>query len=205
MIEAGGRPMDRSTPADPGDEELLARWRRDPDGEAGRRAASALLARHRGRVYAWAIRMLRDHDDALDVAQVVLLKAWKGLPGFDGRSRFSSWLFALTRNECLTALRPRLLKRDETVDPHAFLVDDTDPGRMLEDEEEERAMTALLRETLNPVEQQAIWLRCFERLPVDEVTRLLGLTQASGARGVLQSAREKLRRALARRAQEESP
>ena len=197
--------MDRSTAAEPGDDELLARWRRDPDGKAGRQAASALLARHRGRVYAWAVRMLRDHDDALDVAQVVLLKAWKALPGFDGRSRFSSWLFALTRNECLTALRPRLLRRDESVDLQAFLVDDTDPGRMLEDEEEERAMTALLRDTLNPIEQQAIWLRCFERLPVDEITRMLGLTQASGARGVLQSAREKLRRALARRAQEESP
>jgi RNA polymerase sigma-70 factor, ECF subfamily len=195
--------MDRSTVEDPGDFELLDRYRRDPESVAGRRAASALLARHRGRVYAWAMRMLRDHEDALDVAQVVLLKAWKALPGFDGRSRFSSWLFALTRNECLTALRPRLLRRDESVDPHAFLVDDTDPGRRLEDEEEERAMTALLRETLNPVEQQAIWLRCFERLPVDEITRMLGLTQASGARVVLQSARDKLRRALARRDQED--
>ena len=38
-----------------------------------------------------------------------------------------------------------------------------------------------------------------ERLPVPEVTRLLGLTHASGARSVLQSAREKLRTALARR------
>jgi RNA polymerase sigma-70 factor (ECF subfamily) len=188
---------------DRGDLDLLARYRSDPDGETGRRAASTLLARHRGRVYAWAVRVLRDHDDALDVSQVVLLKAWKALPGFDGRSRFSSWLFALTRNECLTALRPRILKRDESIDPYSFLVDDSDPGRGLEDEEEERAMAALLRETLSPVEQQAIWLRCFERMPVDDVTRLLGLTQASGARVVLQSAREKLRRALARRTMEE--
>ncbi len=183
----------------PSDEELLARYRRAPDAEEGRRAAGHLLARYRGRVYAWAIRLLREHDDALDVAQVVLLKAWRGLPGFDARSRFSSWLFALTRNECLTALRPRLLRRDDTLDPAAFLVDDDDPGRLLESAEEEEEMEALLREALSPVEQQAIWLRCFERLPVDEVTRILGLTHVSGARSVLQSAREKLRRALARR------
>jgi RNA polymerase sigma-70 factor (ECF subfamily) len=183
----------------PSDEDLLALYRRSPDSEEGRRAAGHLLARYRGRVYAWAMRLLRRHDDALDVSQVVLLKAWRGLAGFDARSRFSSWLFALTRNECLTALRPRLLRRDEALDPESFLVDDDDPGRLLESAEEEEAMEALLRETLNPVERQALWLRCFERLPVDEVTRILGLTNVSGARSVLQSAREKLRRALAQR------
>ena len=186
----------------PPDEELLARYRRDPDGEAGRRAAGLLLARYRGRVYAWAFRMVREHEDALDIAQVVMLKAWRSLGGFDGRSQVSSWLFALTRNECLTALRPRALKRDVDADPEWFLVDDDDPARLLESVEEEHAMEALVRQSLSPVEQQAIWLRCFERLPVDEVTRILGLTHVSGARSVLQSAREKLRRALARRSEE---
>ena len=187
----------------PPDEELLARYRRAPESEDGRRAAGHLLARYRGRVYSWAFRLMREHEDALDIAQAVLLKAWRALPGFDGRSRFPSWLFTMTRNECLTALRPRLLKRDESLDPSGFLVDDEDPGRLLESAEEEEAMATLLRETLNPVEQQAIWLRCFERLPVDEVTRILGLTHASGARSVLQSAREKLRRALSVQKSEE--
>lgn len=190
----------------PSDEELLAHYHAAPGSEPGRRAAGHLLARHRGRVYAWALRLVREHEDALDVAQAVLLKAWRALPDFDGRSRFSSWLFAMTRNECLTALRPRLLKRDERADPTDFLVDEDDPGRLLESAQEEAEMEELLRGALSPLEQQAIWLRCFERLPVEEVTRMLGLTHASGARSVLQSAREKLRRALATRrsAQEKS-
>jgi RNA polymerase sigma-70 factor (ECF subfamily) len=186
----------------PTDEELLGRFRADPEGEAGRKAAGLLLARYRGRVYAWALRLLREHEDALDVAQTVLLKAWRGLRSFDGRSHFASWLFAMTRNECLTALRPKALKRDPHADPEWFLVDDDDPGRLLESAEEEHAMELLLRDTLNPVEQQAIYLRCFERLSVGDVTRILKLSNVSGARSVLQSAREKLRRALAARGEQ---
>ena len=184
---------------EPLDEDLLARFRLSPDSEAGRRAAGQILARYRGRVYAWAFRIVREHENALDIAQSVLLKAWRALPAFDGRSRFSSWLFAMTRNECLTALRPRLLRRDETADPATFLVDDDDPGRLFESAEEEAELDMLLRDTLSPAEHEAIRLRCFERLPVGEVTRILGLTHASGARSVLQSAREKLRRALDQR------
>src|SRR6185503_1564059 len=102
------------------DEALLEQFRVDTGGEAGRRAAGALLARYRGRVYAWCFRMVRNHDDALDLSQTVLLKAWRALPNLDSRSPFSSWLFAIARNESLTALRPRKLRADPTADPEWF-------------------------------------------------------------------------------------
>src|SRR4029079_14118106 len=86
-----------------------------------------------------------------------------------------------------------------SADPLELLVEHDDPPAVLATHEEEQAMEALLRDHLSPLELQAIWLRCFEGLPVPEITRLLGLTHASGARSVLQSAREKLRARLARR------
>jgi RNA polymerase sigma-70 factor (ECF subfamily) len=191
--------MNRTPSEDIPDDALLAAYRRGPDTDEGRCAAGQLLGRYRGRVYTWCYRVVGDHDRALDLAQDVLLKAWRALPGFGGRSRFSSWLFAIARNECLTAVRPRTLRVDPHVDPVELLVEHEDPPLVLATREEEAAMEALLRDHLSPVEQEAIWLRCFERLPVPEVTRLLGLTNVSGARSVLQSAREKLRTALARR------
>ena len=184
---------------EPADDVLLARYHGDPEGDGGRRAAGALLMRYRGHVYAWCRRMVADPDRALDLAQDVMLKAWRGLAAFDGRSRFPSWLFSITRNECLTALRPKSLTRDPAVDPLTVLVEHEDPPALLMSREEEDACVALFREHLSPLEQEAIWLRCFERMPVTEVTRLLGLTHASGARSVLQSAREKLRAALEKR------
>jgi len=191
--------MNRNDADSTPDEILLARFREAPDSAAGRRAAGELLARYRGRVYTWCYRVVGDHERALDLAQEVLLKAWRALPGFGGRSRFSSWLFAIARNESLTAVRPRSLREDPHVDPVELLVEHDDPPALLATREEETAMEGLLRDHLSPLEQEAIWLRCFERLPVPEVTRLLGLTHSSGARSVLQSAREKLRAALERR------
>ena len=111
----------------PPDEALLERFRAAPESEAGRAAAGALLARYRGRVYLWCVRMLRNHDDALDLSQTILLKAWRGLPAMDDRSRFGSWLFTITRNECLTALRPKTMRADPSVDPEWLLVDHDDP------------------------------------------------------------------------------
>jgi len=191
--------MGRTPLGEDPDEALLAIYRRDPAGAEARHAAGDLLARYRGRVYTWCYRIVGHHERALDLAQDVLLKAWRALPGFGGRSRFSSWLFSITRNECLTAVRPKSLRADPRVDPVNVLIEHEDPPALLVNQEEERAMQALLRDHLSPLEQEAIWLRCFEGLPVPEVTRLLGLTHASGARSVLQSAREKLRTALARR------
>jgi RNA polymerase sigma-70 factor (ECF subfamily) len=188
-----------NAPELPPDDELLARYRRDSAGEAGRRAGGELLMRYRGRVYAWCRRMMGDPDRSLVLAQDVMLKAWRALPGFQGQSRFSSWLFTITRNECLTALRPKSLQQDPRIDPAMLLVENEDPPALLLTREQEDALEALIREHLSPVEQEALWLRCIERLSVPDVTRMLALTNASGARSVLQSAREKLRAALARR------
>lgn len=191
--------MSPETRGGPSDEDLLRRFQAAPDDPAGRGAAGELLGRYTGRTYSWCFRLVGNHDRALDLSQDALLKAWRALPSFRGGSRFSTWLFSIVRNECLTALRPKSLKADPQVDPVELLIEHEDPPAVLITREEEDAMEALIEEALSPVEQEAIWLRCFERLSVPDVTRILGLTHASGARSVLQSAREKLRAALQRR------
>lgn len=175
------------------DDDLVALAKRDHGGAEGRAAANALLSRYRDRAYLWSHRVVRDHDRALDLAQDALLSAYRGLPEFDARSRFSSWLFSIVRNRCLTALRPRMLSRDEGVDPDALFEEASDPAIRVGQRLEEADVLAAVRDHLDPLEQDALWLRAVEYVSVEDITRMLGLTNASGARGLLQSARRKLR------------
>jgi len=59
------------------------------------RAFEALVRRYERWVFTLALRMVGDRADAEDIAQEVFLKAYRGLPGFRGGSRFSTWLYAI--------------------------------------------------------------------------------------------------------------
>ena len=177
------------------DEHLLAAARDRSDPAAARQAASDLLQRYHVRVFRWCRAQLGDADQAADVAQDVLVRAYRGLDGFAGQSRFSSWLFAIARNRCLDEMkRPRFLQDEdvgiELVDPAANPAEAHEQAATLAD------LEGFMARHLLPEEQEAMILRYVEHMPVAEITRTLGLTAASGARGVLQQARRKLQKIL---------
>lgn len=180
------------------DEDLLRIARNDGDSDRRRAAATELVCRYRDAVYLWCYRYTRDTERALDLSQDVLAVVWEKIGMFEGRSKFSSWLFSVTRNRCIDSSRRIDLLADD-----AELGDIRDaaplPDAVLEDERGEEWLLRTIRTELEPQEQQAIWLRCVERMPVDEVTRILGVDGSSGARAVLQRARRKLRAALEHR------
>jgi RNA polymerase sigma-70 factor, ECF subfamily len=92
---------------------------RKGDEEAYRR----LVEPHRSELHAHCYRMLGSVHDADDALQETLLRAWRGLPSFEGRSSLRSWLYRIATNACLRALerRPkRVLPIDygPPADPH---------------------------------------------------------------------------------------
>ena len=192
-------------PRDLEDEQLVRAVQDDPDGDHGRRAATELLGRWRGRVYGWCFRLVRDHDDALDLSQECLLSAYRALPGFQSRAKFSSWLFSIVRNRCLTALRPRMLSKDEVADLDQLMADARSPEDEVEQRDGlDRVLRTMLR-VLDAKEQEAVWLRAVEQMPVEDITRVMKLEGASGARALLQTARRKLRAAVDREDTEGRP
>ncbi|MBK7369606.1 MAG: sigma-70 family RNA polymerase sigma factor [Candidatus Eisenbacteria bacterium] len=176
-----------------GDEELVRIAQASPNMPAGRKALAQLLHRYQDRLYSWCYLQVRDRERALDLVQETMLAACQGLHRFEGRSRFSSWLFAIARYRFLGCVRaPRLL-----IDDAAELDEVASSAPTIEDEyvrrEQEKRLIAVIDQVLEPVEHLALWLRCVECKTVDEITRLLELESKSGARGLLQTARRKLR------------
>lgn len=167
-------------------------------GARAEAAATELFGRYHGRVYAWCRRYARDPEQALDLAQDVLLIAYRSLHTWEGRAPFGGWLFTVTHHACLRAVRRRGPVRDDDFDLEGVPDPRPDAATVLEDAQERDALLGLV-EDLDPLEQRAVWLRAAERMPIDEITRVLGLDTASGARGLLQTARRKLKAARDRR------
>ncbi len=177
----------------------MRRIRADPRGTAGREAASWLFGRYLDPVFGWCYRWVRDRDRAMDLAQDVLAAAWESLPRFKGDSRFATWLFAIARHKCWNAMRPTRREWVYDLEEDALVDGEPSPDEVVSLLEEEERARQLFEDVLSPLEGTAMWMRCFEGLAVDEITRLLDIRGASGARGVLQTARRRLRTAMAHR------
>src|SRR6266702_6099341 len=102
----------------PQEQALLAAARRGDEGAFGR-----LVEPRRGELHAHCYRMLGSVHDAEDALQEALIRAWRGLPRFEGRSSLRSWLYTIATNASLNliARRPkRVLPVDygPAADPH---------------------------------------------------------------------------------------
>ncbi len=89
----------------------------------GRDAFEELVRRHRERVYALALRICRNPDDAEDALQETFIAAHRALPRFDRRARFSTWLYRIATNKCYDVIARRRPTADpgtlpEPADPH---------------------------------------------------------------------------------------
>jgi RNA polymerase sigma-70 factor (ECF subfamily) len=182
------------------DEELVARYRAARSGE-GRSFLSQLFERYHTRVAAWCYRATGEVDSAADLAQDVFLKAFQRLDGFRSEAKFSTWLYAITRNHCLDELRSRAARPDDIAGLDLDQMAASGSGQIaetLERSESSQSLRALIHEALDETEAKVMTLHFVDEVPLDSITRLLGLENASGAKAYVVSARRKLQKLAAR-------
>jgi RNA polymerase sigma-70 factor, ECF subfamily len=161
--------------------------------EGDRHAFEQLVLRYQKPVFNVALRMLRDRQDALDVAQSTFLKVFEHLADYDPAFRFYSWLYRIALNESLNALALRKPGGQPDADP-----EDERPGpeRVAEGDQALRAIEdALLH--IKPELRTVIILRHITHLSYEEMAHVLGLPEKT-VKSRLHSARELLRAHLLR-------
>lgn len=72
-----------------------------------REAFALLLPRYRDKVFRLSFSMLRNHSLAEDATQDIFLRVWRALPGYNAQAALSTWIYAISKNACLSELRKR--------------------------------------------------------------------------------------------------
>lgn len=160
------------------DRELVEKAKQGDQG-----AFEQLVLDNQNKVYALALRMVNDREEAADLAQEAFVKAWQGMKSFQGESSFATWIYRLTANLCIDWLRRQ--KRREGVEPAVSLDDessgwaepadrDSDPQLVLEKSERGRALARGL-DRLPEWQQQALVLRELSGLSYQEIGQALDI------------------------------
>ncbi|MEJ6570436.1 MAG: sigma-70 family RNA polymerase sigma factor [Akkermansiaceae bacterium] len=120
------------------------------------RAFDRLVTKHRGKIYAMIINMVKNDADAWDLSQEAFIKAWKALPKFEARSRFSTWLFRISHNVVYDWLRKRRIESDGELNDEVFDANRIDPGAIATPHHDKRPDEALEQSELQQQIQDAI-------------------------------------------------
>lgn len=154
---------------------------------------------HKDRVHSYARHILRDGEEAKDVAQEALVRMWKHRERIDPGPACRSWLLRTAHNLCVDRLRRRQTQAGPRGDDDtAFDPPDDRPGpeRLAQSSIAARALERALM-ALGERDRAIVLLREVEGMAYEEIATLLGLNMGT-LKATLHRTREKLRDALLR-------
>ncbi len=177
------------------DENALLRKAAAGDGAA----FSSLMEMHERRMYAVALRMCANHEDAQDCLLEAMLRIYRAISSFKGQSSFSTWVYRITMNTCLDELRRRKMRRTTSLD--GLLDSGWSPAEELETPEnnairsEQRRQIDRAIASLPDDMRSAIVLRDIQGFSYEEIAEILNANVGT-IKSRISRGREKLRETL---------
>jgi RNA polymerase sigma-70 factor (ECF subfamily) len=146
--------------------------------QSGDAAAFAFLVnRYKDMVYSIAIKILRDAAEANDIAQDSFIKAYRQIDKFEGKSKFSTWLYTITYRTAVTRLND---KRVETVsmdlEVDEIANDLPDQFDQLQAKQVKHYVKKAI-ETLPPIDATLVTLYYINDLPIKEIEEITGMSK----------------------------
>jgi RNA polymerase sigma factor (sigma-70 family) len=151
---------------------------------------SYIVEKYQDIVFSIALKVLRNREDAEEMAQESLIKAFKSLHTFQGKAKFSTWLYRITYNTCISETRKKKYHYTSTDDIQISEEAEEMNLEGIPEENRERYVKAALAK-LPEDEYTLVLLYYFEEQSVEEISKITGLT-ASNVKVKLHRARKKL-------------
>ncbi len=144
-------------------------------------AFAYLIEKYKVMVLSLAMKMLKNKEEAEEIAQDTFIKAYKALQKFNGESKFSTWLYKIAYRNCLDSLK-KITKNynTETIDEvNSNKIQETSNVlESIERKERSEVMKKCMHK-LPEEERSILWFFYFDELSLNEITEVTGLSTAN--------------------------
>ncbi|MBC5836357.1 RNA polymerase sigma factor [Flavobacterium muglaense] len=142
---------------------------------------AVLVDRYRDLVFTLALRMLKNREEAEEVAQDTFIKVFKSLSKFKGEAKFSTWIYRITYNSCLDALKKYKQEyQKDTIDEFTErqLATLDNAFEILADKEQSQIIEACLQK-LPEEESFLLTLYYFDEQSIAEIAKIVAISEAN--------------------------
>jgi RNA polymerase sigma-70 factor (ECF subfamily) len=158
-------------------------------------AYAGLVNRYQNYVFTLALRIVKNREDAEEVAQDVFIKAYKYLADFKGASKFTTWLYTIVNNTSISFLRKKKLDIHSLDNEKVFEMADNQDSGIRANLVEQKSKLAMVNDAiglLNPDDAQIITLFYKAEQSLEETAQVLGI-EVNAAKVRLFRARTRLK------------
>ena len=141
-------------------------------------AFSFLVEKYQKLVYTLALKLMKKPEEAEEMAQDTFIKAFQKIDSYEGKSKFSTWLYSITYNACISELRKRRIEFKSLDDRQISEQDEqkmNDYYRETKKEDQEKYLNLAL-EKLPEDDQVLVTLYYYENQSMEEISLITGLT-----------------------------
>ncbi|MFT7588975.1 MAG: RNA polymerase sigma factor (sigma-70 family) [Limisphaerales bacterium] len=162
-----------------------------------------LYDRYSNKVYRKCLSIMKESNTAQDLVHDIMLKVFVSLPKFQGKSKFGSWVYAITYNKCIDHLRNKQRYKEVELEPDREPSDEDDDEHSYHDVVSIKVsrLIELLWE-LSEVDRVILLMKYQDELSVQEIEELLQI-KSSAVKMRLKRARERLRELYASKYRDE--
>jgi RNA polymerase sigma-70 factor (ECF subfamily) len=144
-------------------------------------AYASLVDKHKDMVFTIALRIVRNREDAEEIAQDVFVKVYQALATFKKESKFSTWLYRIVYNTAISKTRK---KQFETTDLNYEIVENYSEDDINEDlnrldnNEQKKVINTVLKK-LNPEDHMLVTLYYFKEYSTEEISEIVNISQSN--------------------------